>query len=191
MGSANLPPPPTICNCLSMCLYIYDRRTTVKTTLSYTVDRPRCKHNFHYAYCLMMRNLLGKYPRYLFENFKCKISVHQFVKPTSLIPHHPMCFKKKQISLWLLCLRQKVNKQPLKTLLIQWYEYLWIICFSLCFRFVSPQVFLSLLLLKIMTWIRLDKSTKYKKNFWRTHDWFESSSKFRTSCQAVTAQVSV
>ena len=47
MGSANpasvLPTPPTICNCLSMCLYIYDRRTTVKTTLSYTVDRPRCK----------------------------------------------------------------------------------------------------------------------------------------------------
>ena len=160
MGSANpasvLPPPPTICNCLSMCLYIYDRRTTVKTTLSYTVDRPRCKHNFHYAYCLMMRNLLGKYPRYPFENFKCKIRVHQFVIPTSLIPHFPMSFKKKQISFWPLCLGQKVNKQPLKTLLIQWYEYLWIICFSLCFRFVSLQVFLSLLLLKILTWLSLD-----------------------------------
>ena len=182
MGSANqasvLPPPPTICNCLSMCLYIYDRRTTVKTTLSYTVDRPRCK----FSLCVLF-NLLGKYPRYPFENFKCKIRVHQFVIPTSLIPQHPMSF-------WPLCLRQKVNKQPLKTLL-QWYEYLWIICFSLCFKFVSPQVFLSLLLLKIMTWISLDKSTKHKKSYWRPHDWFKSSSKFRTSCQAVTAQVSV
>ena len=188
MGSANpasvLPPPPTICNCLSMCLYIYiyDRRTTVKTTLiNYIFDRPAVSRVF-IMHCLMMRNLLAKYSRYPFENFKCKIRVHQFVIPTSLIPHHPMSF-------WPLCLRQKVNKQPLKTLL-QWYEYLWIICFYLCFRFVSPQVFLSLLLLKIMTWISLDKSTKHKKSYWRPHDWFESSSKFR-SCQAVTTQVSV
>ena len=66
MGSNNpasvLPTLPTICNCLSMCLYIYiyDRRTTVNTTLiNYIFDRPAVSRVF-IMHCLMMRNLLGK-----------------------------------------------------------------------------------------------------------------------------------